>query len=203
MPVEAPSSGAFRMKGPLHSIRRRRSERPANGVDTDAGRAGGADRGAAHRGPASAPPSARLRSARRRARTGSACPRAPSPRTRSAAATARASAARPLRRRLRYLRRVRELGFRDLGGLIFDQHRFAQVNTTLVDGKLQALGAVDAELRALEHALDDRRPLTELREPGVRSARAAERCTAARPASARRAARRCTGRSRSPRWARP
>src|SRR5437762_5526221 len=72
-----------------------------------------------------------------------------------------------LRRRLRYLRRVRELGFRDLGGLIFDQHRFSRVNTTLVDGKLHALGAVDAELRALENALDDRRPLTELREPGI------------------------------------
>jgi ribosomal protein L40E len=72
-----------------------------------------------------------------------------------------------LRRRLRYLRRVRELGFRDLGGLIFDQHRFSRVNTTLVDGKLQALVAVDGELRTLEHALDDRRPLTELREPGV------------------------------------
>jgi ribosomal protein L40E len=68
---------------------------------------------------------------------------------------------------LRYLRRVRELGFRDLGGLIFDQHRFSRVNTTLVDGKLQALVAVDGELRALEHALDDRRPLTELREPGI------------------------------------
>src|SRR5438552_15502587 len=72
-----------------------------------------------------------------------------------------------LRRRLRYLRRVRELGFRDLGGLIFDQHRFSRVNTTLVDGKLHALVAVDGELRALEHALDDRRPLTELREPGI------------------------------------
>jgi ribosomal protein L40E len=72
-----------------------------------------------------------------------------------------------LRRRLRYLRRVRELGFRDLGGLIFDQHRFSRVNTTLVDGKLHALGAIDAELRALEHALDDHRPLTELREPGI------------------------------------
>ena len=72
-----------------------------------------------------------------------------------------------LRRRLRYLRRVRELGFRDLGGLVFDQHRFSQVNETLVHGKLSALAAVDGELRALEHALDDRRPLTELREPGV------------------------------------
>ncbi|MGZ6645696.1 MAG: zinc-ribbon domain-containing protein, partial [Solirubrobacteraceae bacterium] len=44
---------------------------------------------------------------------------------------------------------------------------FSRVNTRLVDGKLHALVAVDGELRALEHALDDRRPLTELREPGI------------------------------------
>jgi hypothetical protein len=72
-----------------------------------------------------------------------------------------------LRRRLRYLRRVRELGFRDLGGLVFDQHRFERPNEELVKGKLDALAAVDRELRALEVALDDRRPLHELREPGV------------------------------------
>src|SRR5216117_3408013 len=72
-----------------------------------------------------------------------------------------------LRRRLRYLRRVRELGFRDLGGLVFDQHRFSHVNEDLVRGKLAALAAVDGELRALEHALDDRRSITELREPGI------------------------------------
>jgi hypothetical protein len=72
-----------------------------------------------------------------------------------------------LRRRLRYLRRVRELGFRDLGGLVFDQHRFEKPNETLVKSKLDALAAIDGELRALEAALDDRRPLHELREPGV------------------------------------
>src|SRR3954447_7766462 len=72
-----------------------------------------------------------------------------------------------LRRRLRYLRRVRELGFRDLGGLVFDQHRFSRVNEELVRGKLAALAAVDGELRALEQALDDRRSITELREPGI------------------------------------
>jgi ribosomal protein L40E len=72
-----------------------------------------------------------------------------------------------LRRRLRYLRRVRELGFRDLGGLVFDQHRFSSVNEELVRGKLAALNAVDAELRTLEHALGERRPITELREPGI------------------------------------
>ncbi len=72
-----------------------------------------------------------------------------------------------LRRRLRYLRRVRELGFRDLGGLVFDQHRFNRPNEELVRGKLGALQAVDGELRALETLLDDPRPIHELREPGI------------------------------------
>src|SRR3954447_2405600 len=72
-----------------------------------------------------------------------------------------------LRRRLRYLRRVRELGFRDLGGLVFDQHRFNRPNEELVRGKLAALQAVDGELRALEALLNDPRPFHELREPGI------------------------------------
>ena len=72
-----------------------------------------------------------------------------------------------LRRRLRYLRRVRELGFRDLGGLLFDLHRFGRDGTPLVAAKLAALRTVDAELRALELALDDHREATVLREPGI------------------------------------
>jgi hypothetical protein len=72
-----------------------------------------------------------------------------------------------LRRRLRFLRRVRELGFRDLGGLVFDQHKFHQPDDELVRGKLTALAAVDAELRALEHALGERRDIVELHEPGI------------------------------------
>ena len=71
-----------------------------------------------------------------------------------------------LRRRLRYLRRVRELGFRDLGGLVFEQHKFRRPDESLVRGKLTALAAVDTELRTLEEALRDRRDVTELREPG-------------------------------------
>jgi hypothetical protein len=72
-----------------------------------------------------------------------------------------------LRRRLRFLRRVRELGYRDLGGLVFDQHKFNRPNLELVRGKVAALAAVDAELRALEDVLGDRRAITELREPGI------------------------------------
>jgi hypothetical protein len=72
-----------------------------------------------------------------------------------------------LRRRMRFLRRVRELGFRDLGGLVFDQHKFTRPNEDLVRAKVAALTAVDAELRALESALAERRDIVELREPGI------------------------------------
>ena len=74
-----------------------------------------------------------------------------------------------LRRRLQYLRRARELAFRDVGGLIFDMRRFGRDRPDLVEAKLTALTAVDSELRALERVLDDRRPIHELREPGLSS----------------------------------
>jgi hypothetical protein len=74
-----------------------------------------------------------------------------------------------MRRRLRYLRRARELGFRDLGGLVFDLRRFERDRPDLVDAKVNALFEVDQELRALERALDDRREVYELREPGIAS----------------------------------
>lgn len=72
-----------------------------------------------------------------------------------------------LRRRLRYLRRLRELGFRDLGGLVFDLDRFGRERGDLVRAKLDALAAVDAELGELEVALDDVQVVHELHEPGV------------------------------------
>lgn len=74
-----------------------------------------------------------------------------------------------LRRRLRFLRRTRELAFRDIGGLIFDMRRFGRDRPDLVEAKINALAAVDQELRALERVLDDRRPVHELREPGITS----------------------------------
>jgi hypothetical protein len=74
-----------------------------------------------------------------------------------------------LRRRLRFLRRARELAFRDIGGLMFDMRRFGSERPDLVESKISALAAVDQELRALERILDDRRPLHELREPGITS----------------------------------
>ena len=97
------------------------------------------------------------------------------------AATAEAPAAVPaeappswltrgrLRRRLRYLRSARELGLRDLGGLVFDLHRFERERPDLVKAKLDALAELDAERRRLETVLDDRREVDVLREPGLAS----------------------------------
>jgi hypothetical protein len=74
-----------------------------------------------------------------------------------------------LRRRLRYLRRVRELAFRDLGGLVFELHRFDRQREDLLSAKLGTLTAIDRELRALEIVLDDPGEVTILREAGVSS----------------------------------
>jgi len=72
-----------------------------------------------------------------------------------------------MRRRLRFVRRAREVALRDLGGLVFDLHRFGRDRHDLVDQKLAALGALDAEMRALGQALDDPDDVTVLREPGL------------------------------------
>jgi zinc-ribbon domain len=153
------------MKGPLHVIRRRRFERPAHETGTEQ---------AATEAPTEAQPPADPGLAAPAQTASQPPPPTAEPPTTDVPAGQEPVPERPsfrqrgrLRRRLRYLRRVRELGFRDLGGLVFDQHKFASINEELVRSKLTALAAVDAELRALEHALDDRRPLTELREPGI------------------------------------
>jgi hypothetical protein len=74
------------------------------------------------------------------------------------------------RRRLRYLRSVRELARRDLGGLIFEMYRFGSKRQDLVREKLDLMFAADNELHTLESALDDHQRLHELRIPGVRGA---------------------------------
>jgi len=79
------------------------------------------------------------------------------------------------RRRARFLRRARELAYRDLGGLVYNLHRFGQRNDPLVLAKLHMLGRIDAELRALEGALNERQPVTVLREAGIT---ACPRCAA-------------------------
>ncbi len=79
------------------------------------------------------------------------------------------------RRRARFLRKARELAYRDLGGLVFNLHRFGQRNDALVMAKLTTIGRIDDELRTLEAALRERRPVTVLREAGIT---ACARCAA-------------------------
>jgi hypothetical protein len=79
------------------------------------------------------------------------------------------------RRRARFLRRARELAYRDLGGLVYNLHRFGQRNDPLVLAKLSTLSHIDGELRTIESALDERSPVTVLREAGIT---ACPRCAA-------------------------
>jgi hypothetical protein len=79
------------------------------------------------------------------------------------------------RRRARFLRRARELAYRDLGGLVYNLHRFGQRNDSLVLAKLSTLSHIDGELRTIETALAERSPVTVLREAGIT---ACPRCAA-------------------------
>jgi hypothetical protein len=80
-----------------------------------------------------------------------------------------------MRRRARFLRKARELAYRDLGGLVFNLHRFGQRNDALVIAKLSTLGQIDTELRTLEGALAEHQPVTVLRDAGIA---ACPRCAA-------------------------
>jgi hypothetical protein len=80
-----------------------------------------------------------------------------------------------MRRRARFLRKARELAYRDLGGLVFNLHRFGQRNDALVLAKLSTLGQIDTELRTLEDALAEHQPVTVLRDAGIA---ACPRCAA-------------------------
>jgi hypothetical protein len=71
------------------------------------------------------------------------------------------------RRRLRYLRQVRELQLRDAGGFVFDLYRFGEQRDALVRAKLDALIATDKEIRSLEALLGVPGRVQEIRQPGV------------------------------------
>jgi hypothetical protein len=74
-----------------------------------------------------------------------------------------------LRRRVRFLRRRRELALHDLGGFAFESHRLGEPRDELLGEKLAALDALDDELATLQRALDLREELAVLREPGIAS----------------------------------
>jgi len=105
-----------------------------------------------------------------------AAQQAPAPPTDATPGTTAAEAAprRPgfrargrMRRRLRYLRKLRELQVRDLGGLVFDLRRFERKRDDLVAQKIDQIRACDDELHALEQTLNERRDLRDVREPGI------------------------------------
>jgi hypothetical protein len=72
-----------------------------------------------------------------------------------------------LRRRLRYLRRVRELGLRDLGSQVLSAHRRGEERDAALDAKLAELTKTEEECESLDRALDEHRELALLREPGI------------------------------------
>ena len=87
--------------------------------------------------------------------------------------SARTPSGRPgrLRRRLRYLRRARELMLRDLGGLVFEVHRSGGgdygAHGSVILTKVERLRALDAEARTIEAALAAPRAETVVFQPGV------------------------------------
>jgi len=76
-----------------------------------------------------------------------------------------------LRRRLRYLRRARELMLRDLGGLLYEVHRTGggdvTAHTATIGGKIERLAALDGEAAAIETALGASRGPAVVFEPGI------------------------------------
>jgi hypothetical protein len=72
-----------------------------------------------------------------------------------------------IRSRVRYLRKLREIQLRDLGGFVLELERFGRSRPELVAEKVAGAAETDRELRALEAALHERRPLREVREPGI------------------------------------
>jgi hypothetical protein len=75
-----------------------------------------------------------------------------------------------LRRRLRYLRAVRELLLRDLGGFYYEAQRSeggVEPHRRLLDAKTARLATLDTEVRELEGRLAVPHPETVLRQPGI------------------------------------
>jgi hypothetical protein len=75
-----------------------------------------------------------------------------------------------LRRRLRYLRAVRELLLRDIGGFYYEAQRSeegADGHRRLLEAKTARLTRLDEEVRDLETRLDEPHAQTILRQPGL------------------------------------
>ena len=74
-----------------------------------------------------------------------------------------------LRRRIRFLRRRRELALHDLGGFVYETHRLGESRPELTTQKLDGVDVIDGELATLERALGLGEELIVLHEPGISS----------------------------------
>ncbi len=72
-----------------------------------------------------------------------------------------------IRRRVRYLRRLREIQLRDIGGFVLELHRLGRERPDLLQAKVACAAQTDVELRALEQALHEGSAMREIREPGI------------------------------------
>ena len=72
-----------------------------------------------------------------------------------------------MRRRARYLRSLREVQLRDIGGFLLELQRYGRQRGDLVQAKLASAAETDGELRTLERALGAESELRQLREPGI------------------------------------
>jgi hypothetical protein len=72
-----------------------------------------------------------------------------------------------MRRRARYLRQLRELQLRDIGGFMVELHRFGRQQPGLMQEKVLAATQTQSELRSLHGALHQNTPLGEVREAGI------------------------------------
>lgn len=88
-----------------------------------------------------------------------------------------------IRRRALYLRQLREVQLRDIGGFMLELRRFGEERPELVQAKLAGAASTDRELRGLERALRERVPVRELREAGIGGA--CSRCGALHSSSDR------------------
>jgi hypothetical protein len=72
-----------------------------------------------------------------------------------------------IRRRVRYLRRLRDVQLHDLGGFLVELQRFGRDRPDLVREKLSSALRTDTEIRALERSLGTEDPVREVREAGI------------------------------------
>jgi hypothetical protein len=74
---------------------------------------------------------------------------------------------RQIRRRASYLRRLREVQLRDIGGFMAELYRFERDRPDLLQAKLEEARSTESELRALERALGEEQAIAELRQAGI------------------------------------